>query len=315
MTPPPSNAGTATAGRLRTGTAPRTPRRSSGPAVRRRPAGRAGGTTAAPGRFEVFVRGLPDARWLDRLLRGRAWIALVACALMGIVFMQVSLLKLNSGISRAVTAADTLERQNSQLRADVSSLEGENRVQDAAARSGLVLPGAGEVTYLDARHGSDARAASAIRAPDEQRAALLADQWHAHMLGWATPGASGTATGATAAGAPGTTASAGAGSPSATATPTTPTASAASAGTATTPGTTSAAGTTGTTGTAGSTGTPGTTGTGTPGTSATSGTSGTAGTTGTTGTAQPGTTAATGAGTTGTAGTSGTGALAAPAGG
>src|SRR5262249_3499624 len=37
-----------------------------------------------------------DARFLDRLLRGRAWIAVIALALMGIVFIQVSMLSLNS---------------------------------------------------------------------------------------------------------------------------------------------------------------------------------------------------------------------------
>lgn len=307
MTPPPSNAGTATAGRLRTGAAPRAPRRVSGPAPRRRPAGRPGGSAAAPGRLELLVRGLPDARWLDRLLRGRAWIALVACALMGIVFLQVSLLKLNSGISRAVTAADTLQRQNSQLRADISSLEGEGRVEDAAARSGLVLPGAGDVTYLDARRGSDARAVAAIRAPDDQRAALVAGQWHARLVGWAAPGLSGTASatpGSAAAGAPSgaTGSTSGTGAPSGTATPATA-AGTASTGTATTAGTTGASAPTGT----GAQGTPGTSGT-----SGTTSMTGATGTTAAPSTAQPGPTAAAG---TGSAGTSGTGALAAPTGG
>ena len=62
------------------------------------------------------LRGLPDHRIIDRLLRGRAWICFVGLALMGIVAMQVSLLKLNSGIGRAVETTATLERQNSQMR-------------------------------------------------------------------------------------------------------------------------------------------------------------------------------------------------------
>ena len=299
MTPPPSNAGTATAGRLRTGTAPRAPRRASGPAVRRRPAGRAGGSAAAPGRFEVFVRGLPDARWLDRLLRGRAWIALVACALMGIVFMQVSLLKLNSGISRAVTAADTLERQNSQLRADVSSLEGENRVQDAAARSGLVLPGRrrGDLP----RRAPRQRRPRGERDPDPGRAARRpagrpVARPHAR-LGDAGRVRDGDGRDdrrrarddaprpAPAARAPPRRPPRPPPAPRPREPPPRPARRAPPATTGTT-----ATGTTGTTGTAG------TTGTGTPGTSATAGTTGT---TGTTGTAQPGPTASTGAGTSG----------------
>ena len=82
-----------------------------------------------------------DARVLDRLVRGRAWIALVAVALMGIVFMQVSLLKLNAGISRAVTAADTFDRQNSSLREDISKLDSGERIQAVAAKLGMVTPG------------------------------------------------------------------------------------------------------------------------------------------------------------------------------
>ena len=76
-----------------------------------------------------------DARVLDRLVRGRAWIAIMAVGLMGIVFMQVSLLKLNAGISRAVTAADTFDRQNSSLREDISKLDSGERIQAVAAQA------------------------------------------------------------------------------------------------------------------------------------------------------------------------------------
>ena len=45
-----------------------------------------------------------SSRLLDRLIRGRAWIVLIGFALLGIVAMQVSLLKLNAGIGRAARA-------------------------------------------------------------------------------------------------------------------------------------------------------------------------------------------------------------------
>jgi cell division protein FtsL len=106
-----------------------------------------------------------DARLLDRLVRGRSWIALMAIGLIGIVFMQVSLLKLNAGISRAVTAADTLERQNSNLRGEISNLDSGERVQDVAAKLGMITPAAGDVHYLDARQADGARAAAAIKPP------------------------------------------------------------------------------------------------------------------------------------------------------
>ena len=107
-----------------------------------------------------------DARVLDRLVRGRAWIALMAVGLMGIVFMQVSLLKLNAGISRAVTAADTFDRQNSSLREDISKLDSGERIQAVAAKLGMVTPAAGDVHYLDGRGADGARAAASIKPPE-----------------------------------------------------------------------------------------------------------------------------------------------------
>jgi cell division protein FtsL len=154
---------------LRRGPAPRAPRRISGPA--RPPRAALAGAGAAAARLPLAVRlgatamRIGDARVLDRLVRGRAWIALVAIGLMGIVFMQVSLLKLNAGISRAVTAADTLERQNSTLRDDISNLDSGERIQAVAAKYGMITPAAGDVHYLDGRQADAARAAAAIKPP------------------------------------------------------------------------------------------------------------------------------------------------------
>ena len=90
----------------------------------------------------------------------------MAIVLIGIVFMQVSLLKLNAGISRAVTAADTFERQNASLREDISKLDSGERIQGVAAKLGMVMPAAGDVRYLDGRGADAARAAAAIKPPD-----------------------------------------------------------------------------------------------------------------------------------------------------
>jgi cell division protein FtsL len=84
---------------------------------------------------------------------------------MGIVFMQVSLLKLNAGISRAVTAADTFDRQNSSLREEISKLDSGERIQAVAAKLGMVTPAAGDVHYLDGRGADGARAAGSIKPP------------------------------------------------------------------------------------------------------------------------------------------------------
>jgi hypothetical protein len=152
---------------LRRGPAPRAPRRVSGPA---QPAFAGAPAAAAPRPFTVRLgataRRVGDARFLDRLVRGRAWIAIIAVGLLGIVFMQVSLLKLNAGISRAVTAADTLDRQNSTLRGDISNLDSGERIQAVAAKLGMITPAAGDVHYLDGREANGARAAASIKPPD-----------------------------------------------------------------------------------------------------------------------------------------------------
>jgi hypothetical protein len=132
----------------------------------RRPrAGAAPGSVPLRTRFVRRAAGLPDARLLDRLMRGRGWIALIGLALMGVVFMQVSLLKLNTGIGRAMQTAATLERQNAELRGEVALLDGGERLQGVAAAMGMLMPPAGQVQYLDARDADPAGAAGRITPP------------------------------------------------------------------------------------------------------------------------------------------------------
>jgi cell division protein FtsL len=161
------------AARTRIQRAPARPqRRVSGPlaAPRAVPAPRPG-----TGVFER-VRALPDHRVIDRLLRGRVWICFVGLALMGIVAMQVSLLKLNSGIGRAVETTATLERQNSQMEADIARLASGERIRAAADTRGMVTPAAGEVHFLHVRPGQDAaRAVRRMRAPSEAARELMAN--------------------------------------------------------------------------------------------------------------------------------------------
>lgn len=175
---PPAAAGTV----RRPAVAPRRPRRVSGPARPRTRARTAGGrdpiVDAPLGlRLARVVRRLPDAPFLDRLIRGRGWIALVAVALIGIVFMQVSMLKLNAGISRAVASESTLDRQNSSLRADVSRLESAERIQTVAGQLGMVDASTRQVRFLQAGRGGDAaKAAQDITAPDPTMVAQATTQ-------------------------------------------------------------------------------------------------------------------------------------------
>jgi cell division protein FtsL len=178
MTPPASATAPHTARPTRRRPAQRPPRRVSGPAARRTrvaPPRAAGGAVAvAPPLALRLTRAggrIVDARFLDRLLRGRVWIALLALGLMGIVFIQVSMLQLNAGISRAITSAETLHRQNATLRADLSKLDSSERIADAAKSFGMIQPAAGSVNYLDARKANGAAAARGIHRPKPPKTA------------------------------------------------------------------------------------------------------------------------------------------------
>jgi hypothetical protein len=160
--------------------APRHPRRISGPARRLRVAPAPAHTTR--GRTAAFerIRALPDHRIVDGLLRSRAWIVVVGVLLGGIVAMQVSLLKLNSGISRAVEASATLERQNADMQDQIARLESSQRVGDAAAAEGMVFPPAGDVGYLRARgERDDQLAARRLTPPSAEAQAVMDSGGHA----------------------------------------------------------------------------------------------------------------------------------------
>ena len=134
------------------------------PAARRVPAGT--GVEAAGGRHLVHrLATLPDSRLVDRMVRGRVWIAVLAVGLVGIVFLQISLLKLNTGISRSVETQQTLERQNASLKTELSSLGGSERVRGSAAAMGFVSPITGQPRFVDAGRASADRAAANIVAP------------------------------------------------------------------------------------------------------------------------------------------------------
>jgi len=136
------------------------PRRKPAPA--RRPVRRASG--AVPARTVAPPRG---ARLLDALLTGRAWIALVGLLLAGIVFFNVDLLQMNREITQMADKAAQVKRENDRLRHDYARLASSERIQEAAATLGLVLPTPGEVRYLESKPKLDAHNASKrIIAPD-----------------------------------------------------------------------------------------------------------------------------------------------------
>ena len=159
--------------------APRGPRRVSGPVSRRLVAAPAGGAVTVPRRAAtgVFarIRALPETRLIDRLLRSRVWIWALGLALLGIVTMQVSLLKLNSGISRAVETTTTLERQNAALETSIAKLSATDRIEIGAEALGMRMPAAGEVSYLHAGTDDAQRAVARMEPPSDEATALLAN--------------------------------------------------------------------------------------------------------------------------------------------
>ena len=126
-----------------------------------------GGVAIASRVAEVAID-VSASRTMDRLVRSRVWIGILAFGLIGIVAMQVSMLKINSGIGRAVQTASTLERTNAALRGEVSRLSAGVRIVPLAKDQGLVMPAPADVGYLRAESARAAavRAARRMRAPD-----------------------------------------------------------------------------------------------------------------------------------------------------
>ena len=188
----------------------RRPVRPSGPVPRqpRRVSGPAGGTVAVPGpvsppakkpasrrapaetrpkqpaqplstRALAYLRALPDHRWLDRLVRGRAWIPVLGVLLVGIVAIQVEVLKLGTSIGRSMNLAAQLQSRNELLRASVSQLSDDQRIMRQAAKLGMVMPGPTEENFVPA-HGAGnlSKAIAGLTAPDPQAflSALAAEE-------------------------------------------------------------------------------------------------------------------------------------------
>lgn len=101
---------------------------------------------------------------LDRLLRGRTSIAFVAFALIGIVTLQLGLLKLNSSIGRTLERESALQRDNAALSIANSELAAGEHIQSRAGQLGMEFTPVGSVHFLSARGQVDAsRAAAAVR--------------------------------------------------------------------------------------------------------------------------------------------------------
>ena len=119
-----------------------------------------------PAQLLAAAKALPRHPALDRLIRGRAWIGLVAFALIGIVTLQLGLLQLNSRVGRALERETVLERENSSLSVENSSLSSPERVEALALRTGMRPAPESSLRFLRRSDpGALARAAHALALP------------------------------------------------------------------------------------------------------------------------------------------------------
>ena len=108
---------------------------------------------------------LSSHRLLDRLIRGRAWIGLVTFALIGIVTLQLALLKLNGTVGRVLESEARLQRENASLSIENSEMAAADRVQARAAQMGMEFTSSRALRFLTANpHLDFTRGAAALSA-------------------------------------------------------------------------------------------------------------------------------------------------------
>lgn len=129
------------------------------------------GVASRPG---AVVAGAPAL--IDRLLRGRVWVALITALLTGIVFLNVALLELNGRIARADLRVSELRGENADLRLRVAHLGSSERIRRAAEARGFVAAPPGQVGYLG------------LRPADAERAARALERWRSPSPAAAPPG-------------------------------------------------------------------------------------------------------------------------------
>lgn len=87
----------------------------------------------------------------------------MAVLLVGIVALNVVALSLNAGSSKTAGLSDQLRQDNQALRADITGGLSNERLQQVAARMGLVVPEPGAIRYLTPSPADAATAAARLR--------------------------------------------------------------------------------------------------------------------------------------------------------
>jgi len=132
----------------------RAPQRRRAPTKRSRAATPAAGIpVAAVRRTAGAVGDIADSGLMVRLTRGRLWIGLLAALLVGIVGLNVLSLSFSSSAGRLAERSQTIERENSVLRAKLAQRLSSKRVEVVAASLGLTVPDPKDITYLSKDDG------------------------------------------------------------------------------------------------------------------------------------------------------------------
>ena len=137
----------------------RAPRRVSGPASGRRSDATGAAqqaATAARGTRPRLSRRVSRHPLVDRVISGRWSIAVIAFALIGIVTLQLGLLKLNVGVGRSLEREQTLERENATLGIENAELASPERIRQLATRLGMSPVSLTQLRFLRAAHGPGA---------------------------------------------------------------------------------------------------------------------------------------------------------------
>jgi cell division protein FtsL len=180
---------------------PPRPRRVSGPARRAAPATPPAAPLERGLAVGVLARigGLSHSGALDRLIRGRIWIGVIAFALIGIVTLQLLVLQLNASIGRSLVRQAQLQRENATLSIEDSELASGERVEAKAAHLGMRLVPIDSLRFLNSDPGGDiARAAAALNAPVHKNGSSSDETGASATSEPATAGAAASASDATA---------------------------------------------------------------------------------------------------------------------
>lgn len=113
--------------------------------------------------LQAAVLLLPQ-RLLERSLRGRAWIAVLAIGLVGLVSAQLVVLRLNTSIGRSLARAAELQRENATIAIENSEADAGETIEGRARALGMTLLSPGDLQF---RHiagiGKAGAAAQALR--------------------------------------------------------------------------------------------------------------------------------------------------------